>query len=203
MLQHRPLPEVPPSSQDDLSTLASLGFLHSLAGSGGRWASRENLLMAVEDEDGDPQLFVALYDFQAGGENQLSLKKGEQVSNVVLSFPFICIETPFMKCYVIFHYRSAYYLTTNLASGVKPTQCWEMWVGCLPTMSPPSILSRSTRGITDPSLGTRPSIYYPVESMEVFLCENPSLPRARGQSRSDTRAEFITIEYNWVLRIIL
>jgi len=79
LLQHRPLPEVPPSSQDDLSTLASLGFLHSLAGSGGRWASRENLLMAVEDEDGDPQLFVALYDFQAGGENQLSLKKGEQV----------------------------------------------------------------------------------------------------------------------------
>lgn len=24
----------------------------------------------------DPQLFLALYDFQAGGENQLSLKKG-------------------------------------------------------------------------------------------------------------------------------
>ena len=94
-----------------------------------RWTSRENLLTAAGDEDGDPQLFVSLYDFQvqivipiidcedeimmmmmtiamsmlmsmimsimmsvmvkkailtmnatqAGGENQLSLKKGEQV----------------------------------------------------------------------------------------------------------------------------
>ncbi len=43
-----------------------------------RWTSRENLLINVEDEE-DPQLFVALYDFQSGGENQLSLKKGEQV----------------------------------------------------------------------------------------------------------------------------
>jgi len=42
-----------------------------------RWTSRENLLTAANDED--PQLFVALYDFQAGGENQLSLKKAEQV----------------------------------------------------------------------------------------------------------------------------
>ena len=42
-----------------------------------RWTSRENLLAAATDED--PQLFVALYDFQAGGENQLSLKKTEQV----------------------------------------------------------------------------------------------------------------------------
>lgn len=38
-----------------------------------RWTSKENLLAQEED---DPQLFVALYDFQAGGENQLSLKKG-------------------------------------------------------------------------------------------------------------------------------
>ena len=59
-----------------------MGFLHSLEGSGIRWTSRENLLIGVEDDDGDPQLFVALYDFQAGGENQLSLKKGEQVSDV-------------------------------------------------------------------------------------------------------------------------
>lgn len=39
-----------------------------------RWTSKENLLAQVEEDD--PQLFVALYDFQAGGENQLSLKKG-------------------------------------------------------------------------------------------------------------------------------
>lgn len=39
-----------------------------------RWTSKENLLAQEED---DPQLFVALYDFQAGGENQLSLKKGD------------------------------------------------------------------------------------------------------------------------------
>lgn len=38
-----------------------------------RWTSKENLLA---QEENDPQLFVALYDFQAGGENQLSLKKG-------------------------------------------------------------------------------------------------------------------------------
>ena len=42
-----------------------------------RWTSRENLLTAATDED--PQLFVSLYDFQAGGENQLSLRKTEQV----------------------------------------------------------------------------------------------------------------------------
>lgn len=42
-------------------------FLH-------RWTSKEDLL--AHQEDDDPQLFVALYDFQAGGENQLSLKKG-------------------------------------------------------------------------------------------------------------------------------
>ncbi|KAL0851706.1 hypothetical protein ABMA28_000031 [Loxostege sticticalis] len=45
--------------------------------SGHRWTSKENLL--AHHEEDDPQLFVALYDFQAGGENQLSLKKGEQV----------------------------------------------------------------------------------------------------------------------------
>lgn len=40
-----------------------------------RWTSKENLL--AHHEEDDPQLFVALYDFQAGGENQLSLKKGK------------------------------------------------------------------------------------------------------------------------------
>lgn len=46
-----------------------------------RWTSKENLLAQEED---DPQLFVALYDFQAGGENQLTLKKGK----FVFSFGF-------------------------------------------------------------------------------------------------------------------
>lgn len=77
LLQHRPLPEVP-SSSDDIA-MGSLGLMHSLESSSLRWTSRENLLVAAQDEEGDPQLFVALYDFQAGGENQLSLKKGEQV----------------------------------------------------------------------------------------------------------------------------
>ena len=107
LLQHRPLPEVPPSSQDDISTLASLGFLHSLEGSGLRWTSRENLLIGCEDEDGDPQLFVALYDFQAGGENQLSLKKSEQVSchnltitlNEKWTIPPCVIVTCLKKCF--------------------------------------------------------------------------------------------------------
>ncbi|KAF2361574.1 Serine-threonine/tyrosine-protein kinase catalytic domain [Trinorchestia longiramus] len=48
-----------------------------------RWHSREDLL-AQEDDAGDPQLFVALYEFRAQGENQLSLRKGEQVR--VLSY---------------------------------------------------------------------------------------------------------------------
>ena len=43
---------------------------------GQRWTSRENLLSASSEPD-DPNLFVALYDFQSGGENQLSLVKGE------------------------------------------------------------------------------------------------------------------------------
>ena len=44
---------------------------------GQRWTSRENLL-SVGSEPDDPNLFVALYDFQSGGENQLSLAKGKE-----------------------------------------------------------------------------------------------------------------------------
>ncbi|RUS74549.1 hypothetical protein EGW08_017697 [Elysia chlorotica] len=62
LLQERPLPDAP---------LDSLGI---------RWMSRENLLtMAAED---DPSLFVALYDFQAGGNNQLGIAKGEMVTMI-------------------------------------------------------------------------------------------------------------------------
>ncbi|XP_043865832.1 tyrosine-protein kinase Abl isoform X5 [Drosophila mojavensis] len=94
LLQSRPLPHIPASTaaalladaaelqSQDSPVLTSLGGVHSSATSvfesAHRWTSKENLLAPGPEED-DPQLFVALYDFQAGGENQLSLKKGEQV----------------------------------------------------------------------------------------------------------------------------
>ncbi|KAH8368845.1 hypothetical protein KR200_004418 [Drosophila serrata] len=98
LLQSRPLPHIPAGStaaslladaaelQQDSGGVglqcSSLGGGHSsttsVFESTHRWTSKENLLAPGPEED-DPQLFVALYDFQAGGENQLSLKKGEQV----------------------------------------------------------------------------------------------------------------------------
>ncbi|XP_064648869.1 tyrosine-protein kinase Abl-like isoform X2 [Lineus longissimus] len=60
LLLNRPLPDAP--------------FTDS--GLGSRWMSRENLLSQIDD---DPNLFMALYDFQESGENQLGLKKGEQI----------------------------------------------------------------------------------------------------------------------------
>ncbi|XP_067203593.1 tyrosine-protein kinase Abl isoform X2 [Linepithema humile] len=90
LLQSRPLPHIPAlpegdppsgSSVQSISQQANIQQHSSVSASGlleaaNRWTSKENLLAQEED---DPQLFVALYDFQAGGENQLSLKKGEQV----------------------------------------------------------------------------------------------------------------------------
>ncbi|XP_035738058.1 tyrosine-protein kinase Abl-like isoform X1 [Vespa mandarinia] len=90
LLQSRPLPHIPalpegdpPSSSNvqPISQQTNIQQHTSISTSGlleaaNRWTSKENLLTQEED---DPQLFVALYDFQAGGENQLSLKKGEQV----------------------------------------------------------------------------------------------------------------------------
>ncbi|XP_030765664.1 tyrosine-protein kinase Abl isoform X2 [Sitophilus oryzae] len=106
LLQSRPLPHIPSLPETDPpsgggsggggSTASGAAASSTLSSSGGasggtaggastplsletaanRWTSKENLLAQEED---DPQLFVALYDFQAGGENQLSLKKGEQV----------------------------------------------------------------------------------------------------------------------------
>ncbi|XP_052862594.1 tyrosine-protein kinase Abl [Anopheles cruzii] len=96
LLQSRPLPHVPPpgsllptdllSQNQDVSENHS-GTIHSQGSSNTvqssfetahRWTSKENLLAPGPEED-DPQLFVALYDFKAGGDNQLSLQKGEQV----------------------------------------------------------------------------------------------------------------------------
>ena len=62
LLQTRPLPETP-------------DFPPGLDLLGERWMSKENLLAGFEETD-DPNLFVALYDFQKGGTNQLSLNKG-------------------------------------------------------------------------------------------------------------------------------
>ncbi|XP_057334621.1 tyrosine-protein kinase Abl isoform X1 [Microplitis mediator] len=90
LLQSRPLPHIPALPEGDPPTGSSVQSLSqqsnfsahsnvtggSLLEAANRWTSKENLLAQEED---DPQLFVALYDFQAGGENQLSLKKGEQV----------------------------------------------------------------------------------------------------------------------------
>lgn len=97
LLQSRPLPHIPslpesePPGSLNTNTLSSVGTVGNLSGSSGsaapstplsleaanRWTSKENLLAQEED---DPQLFVALYDFQAGGENQLSLKKGRNIN---------------------------------------------------------------------------------------------------------------------------
>ncbi|XP_048267058.1 tyrosine-protein kinase Abl isoform X8 [Bombus terrestris] len=90
LLQSRPLPHIPALPDGDPPNGSSIQSIsqqvniqqHTVVSSAGlleaanRWTSKENLLAQEED---DPQLFVALYDFQAGGENQLSLKKGEQV----------------------------------------------------------------------------------------------------------------------------
>lgn len=101
LLQSRPLPHIPPPGTQinleagdvagpDGSPFAQPQQSAGASGTGGsalppsgfeaanRWTSKENLLAPGPEED-DPQLFVALYDFKAGGENQLSLRKGEQV----------------------------------------------------------------------------------------------------------------------------
>lgn len=106
------LPYISDFAQDDLTIVTNSGFLST--SSSHRWLSRENLLAAGQQHspgghgggdgasasshsgshhhlfigppgtEGDPQLFVALYEFQSGGENQLPLRKGEQVR--VLSY---------------------------------------------------------------------------------------------------------------------
>ncbi|XP_052746480.1 tyrosine-protein kinase Abl [Bicyclus anynana] len=80
LLQSRPLPHIPDLSDGEGASAAPA--TPQPLDSANRWTSKENLL--AHHEEDDPQLFVALYDFQAGGENQLSLKKeiviaGEQV----------------------------------------------------------------------------------------------------------------------------
>lgn len=72
-MQSRPLPEIPDGQSDD----GSHGFGGGSIDGTHRWMSKENLLSAGGPQDEpDPQLFVALYEFHSGGENQLSLRKG-------------------------------------------------------------------------------------------------------------------------------
>ncbi|XP_053624931.1 tyrosine-protein kinase Abl [Plodia interpunctella] len=80
LLQSRPLPHIPDIPDGEgppAAAPAPAPPTPQPLDSANRWTSKENLL--AHHEEDDPQLFVALYDFQAGGENQLSLKKGEQV----------------------------------------------------------------------------------------------------------------------------
>ncbi|XP_047347276.1 tyrosine-protein kinase Abl isoform X3 [Vespa velutina] len=109
LLQSRPLPHIPalpegdpPSSSNvqPISQQTNIQQHTSISTSGlleaaNRWTSKENLLTQEED---DPQLFVALYDFQAGGENQLSLKKGEQM--------FVTTESKFNTLAELVHHHS-------------------------------------------------------------------------------------------------
>ena len=92
LLQNRPLPTLPDLATGTLDMdgggSSGLGGGHcgttfSLE-SAHRWTSRDNLLH-TEPDDEDPQLFVALYDFQASGDNQLSLKKGAASNNFFLN----------------------------------------------------------------------------------------------------------------------
>ncbi|GIX82793.1 tyrosine-protein kinase Abl [Caerostris extrusa] len=84
LLQSRPLPEIPGLLDD---TAASLPLSVETAS---RWMSKENLLL---QEDADPQVFVALYDFQSGGENQLSLKKAEYLLSSGINGSFLVRES--------------------------------------------------------------------------------------------------------------
>lgn len=92
LLQNRPLPTLPDLATGTLDMdgggSSGLGGGHcgttfSLE-SAHRWTSRDNLLH-TEPDDEDPQLFVALYDFQASGDNQLSLKKGAALKKNFIS----------------------------------------------------------------------------------------------------------------------
>ena len=83
-MQNRPLPGAP------------LGIL------GERWISRENLLVSQPDSD-DPNLFVALYEFQADGDSQMKLAKGGS-----------CLESNYM--FYILQNKLMYYLSVLSAT---------------------------------------------------------------------------------------
>lgn len=47
-----------------------------------RWNSKENLLAGPSEND--PNLFVALYDFVASGDNTLSITKGKKKAKILI-----------------------------------------------------------------------------------------------------------------------
>lgn len=62
-----------------------------------RWNSKENLLAGPSEND--PNLFVALYDFVASGDNTLSITKGKRVGAINEGFIKIFIYK-FFVCLV-------------------------------------------------------------------------------------------------------
>lgn len=72
------LPCVPPEALHRPFGLDSAALTEAV-----RWSSKENLLGAAES---DPNLFVALYDFVASGDNTLSITKGKQWRDGVILF---------------------------------------------------------------------------------------------------------------------
>lgn len=65
-----------------------------------RWNSKENLLAGPSEND--PNLFVALYDFVASGDNTLSITKGKRVGAINEGFIKIFIYKFFCFFFVLF-----------------------------------------------------------------------------------------------------
>ena len=142
LLQNRPLPTLPDVQSAGLGDVdAGVGGLLLGGGVGGggvaggasattfalldsahRWTSKENLLRCDLDED--PQLFVALYDFQASGDNQLSLKKGPSDLRHRLDSTSIVpsINNPTMALYRTIWTRRSHIHTLTLCHSL--TQIW-------------------------------------------------------------------------------
>lgn len=62
-----------------------------------RWNSKENLLAGPSEND--PNLFVALYDFVASGDNTLSITKGKKKRKKIMGFIESIFFLHFDKCH--------------------------------------------------------------------------------------------------------
>lgn len=61
--------------------------------------SKENLLAQNED---DPNLFVALYDFQSGGDNQLSIIKGTSLISPRTKISYVVLIKNESRNFILF-----------------------------------------------------------------------------------------------------